>query len=341
MTRITTNHLASIIGVLIVFGPSPGFAAPLFEDDAALDVTLTGPIGSLFEDTKDHKELPFIFLAEGIEHAIKVRLRGHSRLRVCDFPPLRLKFPMPEAEQTSFAEQGKLKLVTHCRNHDRGEQDMLQEFLAYRIFNVLTDASYRVRLLRITYDDTDRQPGKNSSIRYGFLLEPGEQLAARIGAAAASLRGVPKHRQDFAHSALVYVFQYLIGNTDWGFVQADYDDACCHNGDLYERDAEVLYVPYDFDLAGLVNSQYAYPDPLLRIDRVTQRLYRGVCTDHDILQNALANVKSHKEEILALLQDIPGLDEKNVDTSSKFLNAFFEKAEDEEKLLRTFERSCI
>ena len=58
----------------------------------------------------------------------------------------------------------------------------------------------------------------------------------------------------------MFVFQYLIANTDWGYVKADDDDACCHNGDLFEIDNQVVFVPYDFDLAGLVNSRYAFPD---------------------------------------------------------------------------------
>lgn len=326
---------------LIVGCPTHTQATPLFDDDAVLEVTLTGPIGSLFENSEDREERPFFLVAEGKEHQIGVRLRGHSRLSVCDFPPLRLNFAASGTERTIFAEQDKLKLVTHCRHYDRAEQDMLEEFLAYRIFNVLTDVSYRVRLLRINYADTDGQLDKRSKQRFGFLIEPAQQLAARTGVTAVSMLGVPKRGQDFEHSTLVYVFQYLIGNTDWGLVQADYEDACCHNGDLYERETKVLFVPYDFDLSGIVNARYAFPDPILRIDKVTQRLYRGVCADPEVLRAALEKVKSRQAQVLAVLQDIPGLTEKNINKTDKFLNAFFDKAQDEEKLLRSFERNCL
>ena len=137
---------------------------------------------------------------------------------------------------------------------------------------------------------------------------------------------MPKHRQDLDHSALVFVYQYLIGNTDWGFVKADYDEGCCHNGDLYERDSVVLFIPYDFDLAGLVNAKYAFPDPLLRIKKVTQRLYRGVCTDSEILRSALNKVMSHKDEILAAPEAVEGLSPKSVERAIKYLDGFFEKA---------------
>jgi hypothetical protein len=50
--------------------------------------------------------------------------------------------------QTVFAGQEKLKVVTHCRNEDSGETNVLEEYAAYRILGLLTEAAYRVRLLR-------------------------------------------------------------------------------------------------------------------------------------------------------------------------------------------------
>ncbi|MDH3374681.1 MAG: hypothetical protein OEM85_15045 [Gammaproteobacteria bacterium] len=326
--------------VAMVFGAAHVMAAPLFDDSAVLDVTLIGPIGRLSDDKENNGELAFVLEADGVRHQIDVRLRGQSRLRTCDFAPLRLDFRTSETAETIFAGQDKLKLVTHCRHNDQGEQDLLEEYAAYRIFNVLTDASYRVRLLRINYADTDGQLNAKSELRYAFLVEPAKQLAGRIGATQVNLRGLPKRRHDVAGAALIYVFQYLIGNTDWGFVRADSDDSCCHNGDLYERDSRVLVVPYDFDLSGLVNARYAFPDPSLRIDRVRQRLYRGLCTDREVLQTALRKIKSNEAGILAVLQDIPGLSADSIETAEAFLISFFKAAEDEDKLLSSFERRC-
>jgi hypothetical protein len=242
---------------------------------------------------------------------------------------------------TVFLGQDKLKLVTHCRNYDRGEQDMLEEFAAYRIFNLLTDNSYRVRLLRIRYEDSDGTLSDKASPRYGFLIESGEELADRLGGMGVDLPGVPKQRYNHEQAALVFVFEYLIGNTDWGFVKAPYDAGCCHNGDLIDIDDRVYFVPYDFDLAGIVNSDYAYPGPLLRIKRVTQWLYRGVCEENDRLSQALQTIKQREPEILRVLQEVPGLTQDSVETGTKFLVAFFKKAAAEEKLLRSFERHCI
>lgn len=316
-------------------------ASPLFEDHAVLDVTLRGPLGSVFDDTEDRAEREFVIQFNGDERPVEVRVRGNSRVRVCEFPPLRLNFRQADVAQTVFDGQDKLKLVTHCRNQDRAEQDLLEEYVAFRIFNVLTDLSFRVRLMRISYVDTDGKLEDKGSHRFAFVLETVEQLAARMGAQPVTMEGVPKRRHDLERAALVYVYQYLIANTDWGLVKADYDEGCCHNIELFEIDGIVVIVPYDLDLAGLVNARYAFPDRTLRIKKVTQRLYRGLCTDRSILGAALDEVIARETEIARVLKETPGLTDDNREKAIRFVGRFFEKAADREKLLDEFERRCV
>lgn len=318
-----------------------GAASPLYEDESVLEVRLRGPFGTLFEDMQVLEYRPFVLVADGSTHDVEVRLRGRSRRRVCEFPPLRLKFPKAGAPGTVFDGQRRVKLVTHCRNSDRGEQDLLEEYLAYRIFNLLTDHSYRARLIRFSYEDTTGKLPGGAALRYGFAIESRTDFEKRTKARAATLRGVPKDRYDQDEAALIYVFEYLIANTDFQLTKADYDDGCCHNIDLFERDGQVILVPYDLDLAGLVDARYAYPDPKLRIKKVTQRLYRGVCTDREVLRGAIRRIKAEREAILGMPARVPGLTTENAERARDFLGAFFDKAENEEKLLRRFERRCI
>lgn len=316
-------------------------ADTLFASDEVMHVTLSGPLATLVENPESEQELPFVLAADGTEHAIEVRTRGNSRLTVCEFPPLRLDFKRDATTGTVFAGQDKLKLVTHCRNYDRGEQDMLEEFLAYRLFNVLTAASFRVRPLRIRYIDTDGRLDEGAAERYGFLIEPEDQLATRLGGAPADMTGVPKRRHDLKQASLLYLFQYMVGNTDWGFVKADYDDACCHNVALIEVDDVIHTIPYDFDLAGLVNARYARPDPLLRIKTVRQRLYRGLCTEPAQVMKTIEMVTAHREVLLAMPGSIGGLEPKNIEKVERYLSDFFELVDEPDKLLRRFERSCL
>lgn len=319
----------------------PCIAVTLFESDEVIEVTLTGPLDSVLDDKKQQREQPFVLQVDGVDINILAKARGNSRLRVCTYPPLRLNFINDEVQQTVFEGQKKLRLVNLCSKGNRGRLDVLEEYAAYRIFNVLSDISYKVRLLHITYIDTDGRSKLASQPGYAFAIEPKEQVVERVGGEWVELQGVKMSQVADQQAALVFVFQYLIGNTDWSFALADGDDACCHNGDLLKINGKLNYVPYDFDLAGLVNAAYAKPDPSFRIRKVTARLYRGYCLDPDAIQDAIQVVKSKRDDILTVLTGIPEYSGKEAEKNIKYLDKFFEQAQNEEKLMKSYERSCI
>ena len=295
----------------------------------------------MFADTESTEYRRFTITADGVEVPLKIRLRGHSRRRICEFPPLKLNFASETDPRSLFAGQDKIKLVTHCRNGDRGEQDLLEEYLAYRILNTLTGFSFRVRPMRIEYvDDANGLPGE-ASPRHAFVIESREEFAARTGAERVALDAFPRYAHDREHAALMYVFEYLIGNTDWQMLRAETDDSCCHNSELFTVADALRFVPYDFDLAGLVNARYAYPDRQLRIKRVRQRLYRGLCTERPLLAAALDRVRSAQEKILDAPAEVPGLSPRNVRDARGYLTRFFDEAREPETLLDEFERHCV
>jgi hypothetical protein len=312
---------------------------PLFDDDRLLEIELHGPLAATLDDRDDRAERPFLLKAEGRQWDVLVRVRGHSRSRrsVCAFPPLRLRF---EGATGVFAGQEKLKLVTHCQSSARGDADVMEEYLAYRAFNLLSESSFRVRPLRITYIDTHDPDENPPGHRYGFFIEPAEQLAARIGGVPIDLEGVSLARLNPQQAALVYVFQYLIGNTDWSLVTSDTKEHCCHNGLLFDVGGRVDYVPYDFDLSGLVDARYAEPDPSLRIPNVRVRRYRGYCTSPGVLAAAVQKTRESETAMFAIVSDAPGLDEDKRAEAIEYLEWFFDRAADKEKLLKKFDAYC-
>ena len=318
---------------------SPLHAATLFDGPGIIDVTLRGPLSELAENPDSREQLPFVLRADGAEHAVKVRPRGKSRLRICDFLPLRLNFSNSEVDGTLFAEQDKLKLVVPCHTSERAEKNLIEEYAIYRMFNLLSPASYRVRLVQMTFEDTARD-GERIRI-HTFLLESDEQLAARLGGQREAHAEVSLNWLDAQHMALVYVFQYLVGNVDWSLVTPDGEKACCHNGTLVRTGANLLYVPYDFDLSGFVNAPYAFPPPDLRLERVTQRRYRGFCTDRAYLEQALDAVVSRRPEIVAVIRSLPVLSDRDKARRVGYLDQFFRAAEKPDRLLQRFENRCL
>ena len=330
--------------IVLLLLARPVSATPLFEDHSILEVELRGPLHDLYS-SKNHKEreqLPFTLVADGIEHDIKVRVRGKSRLEICYFPPLRLNFKKGAVSGTVFAGQDKLKLVTHCSRSRYSDLDILEEYAAYRILNELTEISYRVRLLHIRYVDTERQPVGLDQPHYAFLIEPIEQLAERNQGTPVEKPGVALKWLDPQYAALVYVHQYLIGNTDWSLAVARDQEFCCHNVSLIEIDSLLNPVPYDFDMSGLVNARYAAPDEdLTRISRVTQRLYRGYCTDEEILRDTLHLIQENRVGIINIINELPLLTQKKKTEKIKYLEKAFNAAEKEERLIDQFEGRCL
>ena len=330
-----------MLAVIFAFLTTQAHAAPLFDDNAILAIELHGPRQDLIKERKREEDWPYKLVKQSGIHNVQLRARGNSRLRICPLPPLRVEFDGVENRETIFDGLEKLKLVMPCRRGDAAQANVFEEYLAYRIFNLITDHSYRVRLLQMTFVESEESKTSEHEVSFGFAVEPRQVFADRVNGEAANVPGVSLASLNRQHMAEVYIFQYLIGNTDWSLVTADGDEVCCHNGEILDIDQDRFYIPYDFDLSGLVDASYAYPDASLRIRDVTKRLYRGFCLPREDLQTALVAIKQKKSDILQELNDLPGMQEKAQEKTRKFLDAFFEDAEDEQKLLKQFERRCL
>jgi hypothetical protein len=187
-------------------------------------------------------------------------------------------------------------------------------------------------------DDAGKLDGRHPA----FAIEPTSALVERVGGRERELPGISRKNLNQEHTALVYVFHYLVGNTDWSLVTALGDEYCCHNGKLMQKDQSIYLLPYDFDLVGLVNASYAIPAEGARIEKVTERSYRGYCMEDDApLREAILTSVALQPEIEKIFDDLPVLDEKDLEKDRKFIAKYFARAENEDRLLREFRRYCI
>lgn len=325
-----------------------GEADPLFQDDSPIEVTITAPMKSLLGHRPDEEYLPGTLSytdADGsvVEFEIGIRTRGNFRRqpRVCPFPPLRLNLKKSEAKGTLFHKQDKLKLVAHCRdNSERYQQNLLKEYLAYRMLNTLTDISYRVRLARVTYIDSE---GKDDDrVRYAFFIEHKNRLSERLGLAEISTGSIGVADLQGPYSDLTSLFQFMIGNTDFSPIAGAEGEDCCHNSTLLGNEGQPIYaIPYDFDMSGLVDAPYAEPNPKFRIRRVTQRLYRGRCDYNDNLQASIQLFQDNRDAIYGLVDQQPELDDSTRKKVRKFVDRFYEVIENPKKVHREILSQCI
>ena len=312
-----------------------GGGAPLFTGTDTLELRLEGPLSSVLEHKGEKQQYPFTLEHAGNAYDIKVRARGKSRLRVCAFPPLRLNF---KGADGVFQDADKLKLVTHCRDSNQSHIDVIEEYAVYRMFGLVTDNSLRVRLTRMSYVDSEG----SSFSRFAFFLEPEKDMAERIGTGLSELEALSRSWLEQDQAALVYVFAYMVGNTDWSLVTAEDDTVCCHNEIIVgQGKSELLVVPYDFDLTGFVDAKHAKPDASLRTSSVTQRRYRGYCIDRGTLRRALDKVIEHESDFMAVVDSLPLLTDKDKAKKKRYLAAFFKQARNPERLINKFDRRCV
>ena len=281
----------------------------LFDSDDVLDVEIRGPLWSLVQGKRDREEYPVVISAGGQDLEIKARARGNSRLRLCRFPPLRLDFTGAATVGTVFEGLDRLRMVTHCnRSEGRSEDAALNEFAAYRLFNALTENSYRVRLLRVNYGDSDERLRSLDKPYYGFVTEPDSRLGERLTSRYLDVTGVVYKRLDQAQVALMTVFQYMIGNPDWSLVTGDGEDECCHNVRLFDAGDSWLTIPYDFDLSGLANARYRSSANVVQSRR---RVYLGLCeAAREDVARAVRHVVERKDALMRIAGEIPSVNEK-------------------------------
>lgn len=318
--------------------------APLFADDVPLSIELTLDFDSVLRDRAEQREYQpgaLRITTDGsapVHLDLTVKTRGYYRLHWldCDIPPLRLNFKKKQVVGTVFEGQDKLKLVTHCRNKSNGfQQRVLKEYLLYKTYNLLTERSFRARLVDITYVDSR---GRDDPIRkYGFLIEDEDRMAERNGAElVASTAMIHPEATDRETMTLLSVFQYMIGNTDWGV-------STRHNIRLiYGRSSGILYaVPYDFDWAGLVDAPYATPDPKLGIRSVSDRRFMGFCRSEEEFGAVFERIAQQEDAILALFTEFPLLEDRYAERATDYLREFFDTIRPPAPARRDILRRCL
>lgn len=334
-------RLVAALPALVVLVPIPALAQeplpPLFAEREPLRVTIEADFDQLRDDRdEENEERPGTFtLADGTTLPVDIRTRGNFRLRSgnCPFPPLRLDFPRDSLGGTVLDGQNRLKMVTHCRDSGPFEQNVLQEYLAYRIYNLVTDLSFRVRLARVTYVDV---AGEEDTIeRWAFLIEHDDALAARLG-------GEELEPEEMLHPARVRtevaaplnLFQFMIGNTDYSLYEL-------HNSVLIETpDRGVIPVPYDFDWSGLVDAPYAEPAPTLGTRNVRDRVYRGLCRPDVDYPALFQRFQALRPEVEAMIRDQVGMTDRAREDTLEYIEGFYDVLDSERRRTRDIVEGC-
>ncbi len=330
------NHNAAFKKIAKIIGDT----TDIFNDNKILDITLESDFKNLvkrkYKDEYQEALLKIMFNdSVRVARKIKIKPRGHMRKSTCSFPPLKLNFPKKDAHLKQFRDFDKIKMVLDCKRGNLYEQYLLSEYYVYKLQNIITDYSLRVRLIRVNYVDTG---GKfKESTRFAFLIESIDQLALRKNALRIETKSIRDQQTNRKTLTDGYLFQYLIGNTDWSIPGM-------HNvymiKSLDPTNLKPYVIPYDFDYAGIINTTYAVPDEQLGTESVRERVYRGVCLPDSELLKSSELILQKKDAIYALYENDTLLSKSNKRSSLNYLDEFFSILEGKNSFKRNILDSC-
>ena len=321
------KKLTLAIFLLSMSGISTGYSqsfsidrARFFSDTSVIQATMIANMDKILTShRKKEIQVPGIFRTsiqdKNISDTILIRVRGNFRLEYCYVPPIRIKFNYKDSSDLHTLKS--LDLVSACKSSVDFEQYLLKEYLVYRIYNILTEKSFRTRLMHLNIQDSS---GKKKPVYiYAFLLEDIKDLAKRNGYREWGKGSVKASTIDHKQVTLVSVFEYMIGNLDWGLSPNHNVKAIAS---LKDSVGGLGIVPYDFDYSGFVNATYAISnDP--ELENVKQRKYIGLSRTPSELEETLSIFRQRKTQIYDLVNHFELLSSRNRKEITDYLDEFY------------------
>lgn len=322
---IISRNLYLVLFLTFLTTPSL-FTQTIFERiqrEGYSEATLELNLDSMFANRRNDDEIPATLRFAGKDSIVeawplKVNVRGRFRRMNCDFPPLKLNFDKDDLRAAGLETHDDLKLVTHCLDRPQGDEYVLREYLAYKMYRVLTGISFRAQLVKITYIDTEDEA---PFTRLGIILEDEKELAARLdGTLCEDCYNTPYQAFDKFSLAVLDLFQYMIGNID-------YKPKLLRNLKLLKPEDGSKYhlIPYDFDFSGLVDPPYAIPPDELDIRSVRDRIYLGFEHPPEDFARAFEFLQSKKQELLASVEECPMLDQSSKRKTDRYIQSFYKE----------------
>jgi hypothetical protein len=283
-------------------------------------MTLETDLTTIIENKKTAQYFPGTLRTDdGKLYRVEIKSRGKFRRKIAAFPPLKLKFKKKDLTGEGLDTLNEIKLVLPCYESDLGDELIVREYLAYRMYESLTNVSIKARLIRLNIRDTHVEKSKKTM--FAILLEDEEELVSRLNCVLHEEYGTPADSLHTTQAALMIMFQYMIGNTDW-------EIPMLRNVRLMRpsESNRLLAVPYDFDFSGLVAAPYSSPNSDTGLKTVRDRFLMNNGLKTEALKRALMALKSSKQDFYTLCHSKYLSNEASEDMEN-YLRKFFDKVE--------------
>lgn len=312
-TRMFLFLLVGLHGSLIAQTPS------FFEHLAASaspDLILSTDVSALMADKKMQDYQPAkLTAADGKTYEVGVKPRGKFRRRISEIPPLKIKAKKKMLQAEGLDTLNELKLVLPTSLDEAGNERVVREYLTYKMYEQASPYHVRAHLVNLTLLNTaaTHQP---KYIVKAILLEDEEETAARLGGTILDRFGLTMDSLDTEQAALMVVFQYMIGNTDWGIMDN-------RNVRLLQTaSGAIVPIPFDFDFSGFVDAPYAVPSSESGLKSVRERSLMSNDLSDEALKKAVTTLHAHRQAFADLCRSGLGAN-KTAERCVKYLDAFF------------------
>ena len=298
-------------------------------------LSLTFNFDSLLINKKKDLQHPATMVLKGKDQTelvihTKIKPRGKFRRMRCDFPPIRLNFKKSALKALNlYGKYDKLKMVTHCKNQKSNDIAILKEYWTYKMFNEVSDSSFRVHLLEITYiDETDTT---NQIENHAIIIENADEMAHRLNGELVEGRGIQPTDLAPIPYQNVLLFNYMIGNTDWELKNQK-------NLKLVKHKNSKLYtvIPYDFGFAKIVSTSYLRMDKTVPNVDNNNRAAMGVFNDLKSLERGITKFQNLKETGFTCFNKCKYLGKKDKTEMAYFMKSFFKKTKKKQALVDIF-----
>ena len=281
------------------------------------------------KDEGDYQAATIDFETENgdqINLEVEIRARGNKRKEICLYPPIKLKMGTIALNQLGVADEDEYKLVCQCEKGEEYQQMLLKEFMAYQLYNIVTENSFKTHLFK--FNRVDTKTGK-TEVQYAFVIEKMNSLRNRLHAKKIEDSLVNNHQLDRNSLLRMCLFQYLIGNTDLGLNNQ-------HNLKVAKKEDAAFFVAYDFDYSGLVNAPYAAPPEIFPINRVSDRYFMFTGCDYEEISKEVNYMLEKEKDILDYCVNFDLLSKSSQKKTQKYLTAFFDTLKNDKKVRREF-----
>ncbi|HRI62195.1 MAG TPA: hypothetical protein PK228_20785, partial [Saprospiraceae bacterium] len=154
MKHLVIFLLFTLAGMRLVAQSTSVAPSTIFEKltpTEAVELTLEADFTTFVAQKKTNTYIPgTLRTKDGKTYAVELRPRGRYRRKVSKIPPMKIRFSERELQAENLDTLNEIKIALPSAHTDEGNELIVKEYLAYRMFEQVSDVYCGARLVKLT-----------------------------------------------------------------------------------------------------------------------------------------------------------------------------------------------